>query len=110
MDLLKDVLLLICGAIILAAAILMMLQMYRLVLLDAKSRGIQHPKFWAILSAGSQNGGGLIFYLLKRENYLSRMSTEERQKADHLLNSVIGCFLISMIGALAFVACIIFIK
>lgn len=51
--------------------------LFSLVMLDAKSRGIKHPKFWSLLATGGQNGGGLLLYLFARRKTTSLMAPAE---------------------------------
>ena len=41
-------------------------QLFKLIELDASIRGMRHPKFWGLLTAGGQRGEGLLLYLLMR--------------------------------------------
>lgn len=55
-------------------------QVFRLISLDAESRGLKHPKFWGLFSLSGGNGsGGLLLYLFGRKKYPSEM-TEEQKK------------------------------
>lgn len=63
------------------SAILLSCQIYKLVELDAKSRGLKHPKLWGLFSISGSNGnGGLILYLIGRKKYPSHMDEEEKQQ------------------------------
>lgn len=54
-------------------------QVYKMTELDARSRGLKHPKFWAFFSLSGQNGsGGLLLYLIGRRKYPSSMSENDR--------------------------------
>lgn len=65
--------------VVLLGAITLAYQVYNMVYLDAKSRGLKHPKFWGFFSMSGNNGsGGLILYLLGRNKYVSSMSVEDR--------------------------------
>ncbi|HJA99912.1 MAG TPA: hypothetical protein H9780_01965 [Candidatus Mediterraneibacter merdavium] len=60
---------------ILLGAFTLMYQIYKMVVLDAESRGLKHPKFWGIFSLGGNNGsGGLLLYLLGRKRFPSSMT------------------------------------
>lgn len=55
-------------------------QVFKLISLDAESRGLKHPKFWGLFSLSGGNGsGGLLLYLFGRRKYPSAM-TEEQKK------------------------------
>ena len=43
---------------VLLGAFTLMYQIFRLVVLDAESRGMKHPTFWGIFSLSGNNGGG----------------------------------------------------
>lgn len=54
-------------------------QLYRLVELDARCRGLKHPKFWGLFSLSGTNGsGGLLLYLLGRKKYPLEMDPVQR--------------------------------
>lgn len=58
-------------------------QVFRLVVLDAESRGLKHPKFWGLFSIGGNNGGGgLVLYLIGRNRYPSYMTDTARKICD----------------------------
>ena len=64
---------------VLLGAFTLMYQLYKLVVLDAESRGLKHPKFWGIFSLGGNNGsGGLVLYLLGRNRYPSHMTDDAK--------------------------------
>lgn len=58
-------------------------QVFQLVVLDAQSRGLKHPKFWGIFSLGGNNGGGgLVLYLIGRNRFPSHMTDTARKTCD----------------------------
>ena len=63
---------------VLLGAFTLSYQLYRLIELDARCRGLKHPKFWALFSLGGGNGnGGLLLYLLGRGKYPLQLSEEQ---------------------------------
>ena len=65
---------------VLLGAFTLMYQIFKLVVLDAESRGLKHPKFWGIFSLGGNNGGGgLILYLLGRNRFPSNMTNTAKE-------------------------------
>lgn len=63
-------------------------QIYQIVKIDAKARGLKHPKFWGIFALSGNNGGGLITYLVIRRNYpiinmldVDKLDISKRKKA-----------------------------
>ena len=50
---------------VLLGAFNLMYQIFKLVVIDAESRGLKHPNFWGVFSLSGSNGGGvLLLYLL----------------------------------------------
>ena len=41
-------------------------QIYKLTVLDAAARGLEHPKLWGLLAANGNNSSGLLLYLMQR--------------------------------------------
>lgn len=72
-------------------------QLYHLVLLDATSRGIQHPKFWSLLASGSQ-GGGVLLYLFKRKSYAKTMNTKDRQTVERIRRRILFLLMMDFIA------------
>lgn len=65
--------------VIMLGAVSLAFQIFRLTEMDAKSRGLKHPKFWGFFSlSGNNGGGGLLLYLLGRRKYPSTMTEEEK--------------------------------
>lgn len=66
--------------ILLMGAFTLMYQVFKLVTMDAESRGLKHPKFWGVFSMGGNNGvGGLLLYLIGRKKYVSNMSDANKE-------------------------------
>lgn len=65
---------------VLLGAFSLMYQIFKLVVLDAESRGLKHPTFWGIFSLGGSNGsGGLILYLLGRNRFPVNMTDTTKE-------------------------------
>lgn len=56
------------GALIAVGAVFFLYQLHNIVVIDARTRGLKHPRFWGVLSLSNNNGGGLLLYLTKRRN------------------------------------------
>lgn len=70
--------------IVLGGAMSLTYQFYKIIVLDAKSRGLKHPHFWGLFSlSGQEGGGGIIFYLLGRKRYSSCMTDELKLELTH---------------------------
>lgn len=79
-------------------------QLFKLVELDASIRGMRHPKFWGLLTAGGQRGEGLLLYLLTRNKAIYSMEIEEQEELENrkirllyllILNIIFAIFLFS---------------
>ncbi|MEZ3436096.1 MAG: hypothetical protein K1W34_16035 [Lachnospiraceae bacterium] len=70
-----------CGAVMLVGGLEAVYQIYRIVLIDAKARGLKHPKFWGLFAISGNNSGGLIMYLIGRRKYpiLNMTMSEKRE-------------------------------
>lgn len=56
------------GAVLAVGAVFFLYQLYNIILIDAKTRGLKHPHFWGFLSMGNNTGGGLLLYMMRRRN------------------------------------------
>lgn len=56
-----------------------MYQLYRLVQVDARCRGLKHPKLWGAFAISGNNSSGLLLYLIGRRRYpVLSMSGEQK--------------------------------
>lgn len=53
-------------------------QIFRMTAIDAKSRGLKHPKLWGAFALSGEGSGGLLLYLIGRRKYPSNMSITDR--------------------------------
>ena len=68
---------------VLLGAFSLMYQIFKLVVLDAESRGLKHPNFWGIFSlSGNNGGGGLLLYLLGRNRFPASMTDTTKELFD----------------------------
>ncbi len=86
-------LLMLLALIITVTAFFLTFYMYQLVLIDAMSRQLTKPKFWAFFAASSQGGSGLPIYLFKRKGTLSYL-TEAEKKSVLRIKKKIGALLL----------------
>ncbi len=67
----------------LLGAITLAYQIYKIIEIDAKCRGLKHPKLWGLFSLSGNNGsGGLILYLIGRNRYPIIISEDELAEID----------------------------
>ncbi|MDO5689301.1 MAG: hypothetical protein Q4G61_03555 [Tissierellia bacterium] len=65
--------------ITLVCAFYLRYQLYKIVEIDAGSRGLKRPRLWAFVASGQENARGLIPYLIVRRKYVSTISASEQQ-------------------------------
>ncbi len=98
---------LISAAVILVGAVNTSFQLYKMVELDARARGLKHPKFWGIFAMNGNNSSGLLMYLIGRRNYPILNMTEENRKEIEKRKKKAGIGLIFIvigaIGAVIFI-------
>lgn len=64
---------------VLLGAFTLMYQIFKLVVLDAESRGLKHPTFWGVFALGGNNGAGLLLYLLGRNRFPANMTETTKE-------------------------------
>lgn len=82
-------------------------QIYKLTVLDAAARGLEHPKLWGLFAAGGNNSSGLLLYLMQRRNYPLKATDGERLQLMEKRKKSAGIGLAFMaVGAIGFVLCV----
>lgn len=56
------------GTIVAVGAIFFLYQLHNIIVIDAKTRGLKHSRFWGLLQLGNNTGEGLLVYLIRRRN------------------------------------------
>ena len=69
MDVREIACLLIGFAVLMTGALELTYQVYRIVVLDALSRGLKKPRLWGLLAIGGNNSSGMICYLIGRRKH-----------------------------------------
>lgn len=75
-------------------------QLFKLVELDASIRGMRHPKFWGLLTAGGQRGEGLFLYLLMRNKAIYSMEIEEQEELENRKKRLLYLLILNIIFAI----------
>ena len=75
-------------------------QLFKLVELDASIRGMRHPKFWGLLTAGGQRGEGLLLYLLTRNKAIYSMEIEEQEELENRKKRLLYLLILNIIFAI----------
>ena len=91
----------VCFAFMIAGAVHTVWQIFKIVELDARSRGIKHPGLWGFLSANSNGSSRLILYLIGRRNYpVISLSEKMKKEIDSRKRRVgVGLVFLAMGGA-----------
>ena len=69
------------GAVMVVGAIFFICQLYNIVAIDAKARGLKHPKFWGLFAVSGNNSSGLLMYLIGRRRFAIQ-NMNERDKLE----------------------------
>lgn len=70
-------------SVLLVGAVNTVWQIYKIVGLDAESRGLKHPRLWGFFAANTNGSLGLILYLIGRRKYpVIRLSEETRREIE----------------------------
>lgn len=103
-----NVLIMIGVAIMLVGAICFAYRLYEIVQIDARSRGFKHPKTWGLCSISSNNGSGLLLYLIKRRKYpIIELSKEDMERIEKSKKAISAAIIFVATGAILIVVSII---
>ena len=76
-------------------------QLYKLVEIDAESRGLKRPRLWGVFSLAGNNGSGLLLYLLGRRKYpVTALSEEGRRAKEVRKKKLCVSFTFQAVGAI----------
>ncbi|MBL1229395.1 hypothetical protein IW492_09145 [Enterococcus sp. BWB1-3] len=89
--------------IIILCSLAIAINIYRLLLIDAKDRGLEKPKIWALIGAGGQHGEGLLLYFFHRRNHPKMMESQPEQTA-FIRKKIQYLLVLDIIGFILFVA------
>lgn len=102
---LSIVLTVICGAVALVGAFDVVFQIYHMTVIDAAARGLKHPRFWGIFTAGSNHSSGLLMYLIGRRNYpvihMSEGNLQEIEKRKKSAGAGLVFLAVGVIGTIS---------
>ena len=104
----ENVLIIIGAAIMLVGAICFAYRLYEIVQIDARARGFKHPKRWGLFSISSNNGSGLLLYLIKRRKYpIIELSKEDMERIEKGKKAISAAIIFVATGAILIVVSII---
>lgn len=94
--------------VILLGAFTLAYQVYKLTSIDARCRGLKHPKLWGLFSLSGNNGsGGLILYLIARRKYpLQITETEQAEMNSRKKRAGVSLIFIA-IGTIILTVCLV---
>ena len=102
------VLIMIGAAIMLVGAICFAYRLYEIVQIDARSRGFKHPKTWGLCSISSNNGSGLLLYLIKRRKYpIIELSKEDMERIEKSKKAISAAIIFVATGAILIVVSLV---
>lgn len=84
----------VCFSFMIVGAIHTVWQIFKIVELDARSRGMRHPRLWGFLSGNTNGSSGLILYLIGRRNYPVTSLSEKMKKEIHSRKRRVGVGLV----------------
>ena len=91
-------------AVILVGAANTAFQLYKMVELDARTRGLKHPKFWGVFAMNANNSSGLLMYLIGRRKYpILNMTAENRKEIEKRKKKAGIGLIFTVIGAIGVV-------
>ena len=103
-----SVLMVIGLAILLVGSICFAHRLYEIVQIDARSRGFKHPKTWGLCSISSNNGSGLLLYLIKRRKYpIIELSKEDMERIEKGKKAISAAIIFVAMGAILIIVSII---
>lgn len=104
------VLLLVCVACTIVGAWGTAWQIYQLTIIDARARGLKHPRFWGLVAANANNSSGLLLYLLgrRRHPYVDLTKEDQEQLALRKHKAQI-CLVFLVVSAILTVLCLVFV-
>ena len=103
-----NVLIMIGAAIMLVGAICFAYRLYEIVQIDARSRGFKHPKTCGLCSISSNNGSGLLLYLIKRRKYpIIELSKEDMERIEKSKKAISAAIIFVATGAILIVVSLV---
>ena len=80
-------------------------QKYKVTIIDARARGMKHPKLMGVLATSGNNGGGSFLYFLRKKKYpiKNNITKEEAEEIEVRTRIMRKCVIISIIGIVCFI-------
>lgn len=95
-------------AIYLIGIISIVAQVYKITVIDAKSRGVKHPKLMGLIATSGKSSEGIVLYLLHRRKYpIKNITPEEQKEIDRRKKIALIGLIFMVVGAIGFVCFIV---
>ena len=96
------------AAIMLVGAICFAYRLYEIVQIDARSRGFRRSKPWGLCSISSNNGSGLLLYLIKQRKYADiELSKEDMERIEKSKKAISAAIIFVATGAILIVVSLV---
>lgn len=103
-----SVLMMIGLAILLVGSICFAHRLYEIVQIDARARGFRHPKTWGLFSISSNNGSGLLLYLIRRRKYpIIELSKEDAKRIEKCKKAISAAIIFVAAGTILIVVSLV---
>lgn len=91
-------------AMYLIGVVAIIYQIYKITVVDAKARGIKHPKLMGLLATSGKSSEGIIIYLLHRRKYpIKNITSEEQNEIDRRKKISLAGIIFMVVGAIGFI-------
>lgn len=88
-------------AICLVGVFLIVYQIYKITVIDAKARNLKHPKLMGLFAISGRSSEGLIIYLLNRKKYpIKNMSKLEQEEIKNRKKKILVGIIFLVVGAI----------
>ena len=106
----KLIIMIISGAVFLVGGIILQYNIYKMTQIDAKARGLKHPKLLGVLNISGDNGF-LLAYLIGRKKYpIQNISSKDLAELESYKKKALLALSMNLIASLVFVIALIYYK
>ena len=108
----KLIIMIVSGAVFLVGGFIFQYYIYQMTKIDAKARGLKHPKILGVLNISGNNGNGfLLAYLIGRKKYpIQNISRKDLSALESYKKKSLLALSMNLIASLNFVIALIYYK
>ena len=108
----KLIIMIVSGAVFLVGGFIFQYNIYQMTQIDAKARGLKHPKILGVLNISGNNGNGfLLAYLIGRKKYpIQNISRKDLSALESYKKKSLLALSMNLIASLIFVIALIYYK